>query len=221
MRTPFLLTLAVFLFPAQLLAQEPAPAPAAPPTDTDGDLSHDGFFFRLGLNVGPLITSTSLDPAPANAEDVKYSGLHLGSDLMFGGTPAKGLVIGGFAMYNQTSDPTVKQGSAELNADGTLFFLGLGAFANYYLDPKSGLHFQALFGFSGIDFVSASGSSGGNDPVGFMLGVGAGYDFFFANEWSVGPFARLIYSSMSADAGAGSLKASYLYPSLGVAITLH
>jgi hypothetical protein len=132
-------------------------------------------------------------------------------------------VIGGFVMYNQTTDPTAKRGDTELTPkpDGTLFFVGLGAFANYYFDPTQGFHLQALLGFAGIDFVTAKGQSGGNDPFGFMLGLGAGYDFFFANEWSVGPFARVIYAPLSAEDSGVKHKASYLYPSIGVALTLH
>src|SRR5687768_5211487 len=194
--------------PPPATAPAPAPAPAtatteaapAAPAGDEGDRTHDGFFFRFGLNFGPLMAKFEPDPNPAGGS-VKYSGLHVGSEFMFGGTPVKGLVIGGYLMGNRTTDPKAKSdpGGAEATLDGNAIFAGIGVFGNYYFDPKAGLHLQALLGFAALDFVSASGSSGGNDPSGAMLGLGVGYDFFFADEWSIGPFGRFIYAPLSAD----------------------
>lgn len=200
-------------------AQAAAPGAAAVPEG--GANTHDGFYFRIGLNFGPLITTATPEVNGQEGEDIKYSGLHIGSDLMFGGTPVPGLAIGGALVSGFTTDPTVKQGSVEGKADGTMIFSGIAAFGDYYFDPHGGGHAMLLLGFAAADFVSSSGSSGGNDPTGPMVGIGGGYDFWIGNEWSVGPFARVIYAPLSAKEDPVKVKYSYLYPSIGVSFVLH
>lgn len=194
---------------------------AAPPPDAGGAETHDGFFFRLGLNFGPLIASEKIEINGQEGPEADYSGLTIGTDILIGGTPIPGLAIGGALIGASTRDPTVKQGDFEAEADGTLLVLGVGAFADYYFDPHSGGHVQLLLGFAAADFVRASGSSGGSDPTGLMVGLGGGYDFWIGDEWSIGPFARILYSPLSAEENGAKDKVSYLYPSIGVAFTLH
>jgi outer membrane autotransporter protein len=213
---------AVTLLASSAAAQQPPPGPPPPAVAEDsGDRTHDGFFFRIGLNVGPLMLNSKLEGGGRTLSEADYSGLTFGTDLMFGGTPIDGLVIGGALILTSTSDPSVEVGGREGTADGTMLLAGIAAFANYYIDPKAGLHIQALLGFAAVDFVAPSGASGGKDPSGVMLGLGVGYDFFFADEWSVGPFARLLYAPTSVEEGGVSHDATYIYPSIGAAITLH
>jgi hypothetical protein len=192
----------------------PAPVPVAPAPD-GGARTHDGFYFRIGLNGGPLMLKSDTDPA------VEYSGFQSGFDLMFGGSPAKGLAIGGALVTGRTSDPKVKLGSLEATADGAMIFAGVSLFADWYINPNEGLHFLGMLGFAAVDFVSASGQSGGNDPTGTMLGLGVGYDFWISDEWSIGPIARVLYAPVSSEAGGVSVKYNYVYPSIGVGFTLH
>jgi hypothetical protein len=194
---------------------------AAPPPDAGGAHTHDGFYFRIGLNIGPLMTTATPEVNGTEGTEAKYSGLHTGTDLMFGGTPVPGLAIGGALVTNFTSDPTVKAGSVEGKADGTMIFSGIAAFGDYYFDPHGGGHVMLMLGFAAADFVSSSGSSGGNDPTGPMVAIGGGYDFWIGNEWSVGPVARILYAPLSAEEEPLKVKYSYLYPSIGVAFTLH
>ena len=103
-----------------------------------------------------------------------------------------------------------------------MLFLAAAAFVNYYvIDPTDGLNLQALIGYGAVDFVSEEGTSGGNDPTGPVLGFGVGYDFWVASEFSIGPFARLIWAPMSADAGGVSSSVTYLAPTIGAAFTYH
>jgi len=202
--------------PAAAAAPVSAPASApAPDPHADGARTHDGFFFRIGLNVGPLMLSADTTP------ETKWSGVQSGFDLMFGGSPMEGLAIGGALIGGRTTDPKAEVGGQEGTMKGSMLFAGLAVFGDYYLNPHEGLHFQGMIGFSAVDFVAESGASGGNDPTGTLFGLGVGYDFWIGDEWSIGPFGRVIYSSLSADAGGASLKYSYLYPSIGLAFTLH
>jgi outer membrane autotransporter protein len=184
--------------------------------------THDGFFLRMGLNVGPLKSTQKLEfNGEQFGEDAKISGLTSGFDLMLGGTPVDGLVIGGALIATNSSDPTVESGGVERTANGSFIFGGIGVFANYYLDPAEGLHFQGLLGFGSLDFVNENGSSAGNDPTGTFVGLGVGYDFWVSDEWSIGPVGRVLYGSFSTEEASSKLSYSYLYPSVGIAFTLH
>ncbi|MCB9585714.1 MAG: autotransporter domain-containing protein [Polyangiaceae bacterium] len=178
--------------------------------------THDGFFFRIGPTLGPLSITGKAD---AGGPEVTYSGFSFGSELMFGGTPANGLVIGGGLLYSQVSDPTRELGGAEVTLDGTMFITSANLFGQYYFDPTKGGHLQLMIGYGGIDFVSAQGESGGNDPVGVNLAIGGGYDFWIGSEWSVGPFLRVQYASMKPSDVEVSY--SYLFPTLGASFTYH
>lgn len=151
--------------------------------------------------------------------EVTYSGFSFGSELLLGGTPADGLVIGGSFLYSQVSDPTVDSSVGEFTADGTMFIASTNLFAQYYFNPNEGPHVQVMIGYGGIDFVDEDGGSGGNDPVGLNLAIGGGYDFWIGSEWSVGPFLRVQYASMSPSDVEVSY--SYLFPSLGASFTYH
>lgn len=184
--------------------------------------THDGFFLRLGLNLGPAsATRTAEFNGTEVGGEATLSGFSGGFDLMMGGTPADGLVIGGALTTITTSDPDVESGGRSASLDGTMIFAGIGVFANYYLNPNEGLHFQGLLGFGTVDLVDSDGNSGGNDPSGPYFGVGVGYDFWVSDEWSIGPFGRVLYAATSYEEGGGKLKVNYLYPSIGAAFTYH
>ena len=193
------------------LAQaQPAPVEAAAP----GARTHDGFFFRIGLNFG--VGSLSNDVTSFGEESI--SGFALGNDFLFGGTPVPGLVIGGGLMSTYGPKPKYELAGVERELDGTLYMFGLAGFVQYYIDPHEGFHIQAFAGYGALDFVTDAGQSGGNDPHGPFFGGGLGYDFWVGDQWSIGPFGRVLYGTMSAE---GSDSVSYLYPSIGAAFTLH
>jgi len=188
--------------------------------------THDGFFLRLGLNLGPAFVTESYEVnGQSGGEDLKISGFSTGFDVLLGGTPVPGLVIGGGLLGVATSNPTLKQGDVEVEADGTMLLAGAAAFVNYHFDPTQGFNLQGLVGYGALDYVDSDGGSGGNDPTGILFGIGAGYDFWISDEWSIGPFGRVLMGSLSSEASAGGFTAEasefYLYPNLGVAFTLH
>jgi hypothetical protein len=188
----------------------------APPAE--GVRTHDGFFLRIGSNVGPLImTHQHTTQAPERTLETEYGGLTFGQDFMFGGTLGDGLVIGGGLMAAMTWPATAtaeyKTSGKLTSPTGPVLFTGLAAFANYYFDPKGGFHLQALLGLSMVHQPQISNSS----PWGPMIGVGVGFDFFVADEWSVGPFARVLYAPSSDERDMYD----YRFPSIGAAITLH
>jgi hypothetical protein len=211
-----------------LLAGSAAAQGVSPPTATrveasEGARTHDGFFFRIGLNLGPLMMTRryAVDHQEGHSYEDEYGGPTFGQDFMLGGTPSDGLVIGG-ALIAAATWPATR--TTDLDPSGRrsrptdpVIFAGVAAFGNYYFDPKVGFHLQALLGYSMVHRARPNSSY----SLGPMLGAGVGYDFFFADEWSVGPFARLIYAPSSGEDDREPEKYHYLLPSIGVAITLH
>lgn len=195
---------------------------AAGQARAQGARTHDGFYMRLGANLGPMWDTESYDASGQSfGSDLKLKGLTTGFDLLFGGTPARGLVIGGGLIGARTSDPSASQGAVDTTLGGSLLLIGATAFGQYYFDPTKGGHVQLLLGYAGIQFINANGRGASNSPGGLMFGIGGGYDFWVADQWSIGPFARLLYASMSASSGGATATDKYIYPSIGVAFTLH
>jgi hypothetical protein len=155
-------------------------------------LTHDGFYFQLDAGLGYLSTS-----AEAGGAKVKYSGLSFPSmSALFGGTVGP-VVIGGGFFFDRVGSPSVSLNGQDLQgtSDITLTLIGIGAFADIYPDPHNGLHFQPFVGWGGLE-SSNNGNSGGSDPTGLMLAVGAGYDFFVSDNWSIGPMFRIAYAPL-------------------------
>jgi hypothetical protein len=207
--------------PPGYAAGPPPGAAYGSPPEPPGVRTHDGFFLRLGLNLGYNTLSETVE---ANGQEVSNSSIRGGAggfDLLFGGTPAPGLVLGGGLIQTYSSNPTVEINDQETEADGTLLVIGAVFFVNYYFDPSEGLHLQGSIGYGAMDFVSDEGRSGSNDPTGPLFSLGLGYDFWVGDQWSIGPFARVLYANMGVDVGAVSASESYLFPSIGAAFTLH
>jgi hypothetical protein len=194
--------------------------------DPSGSFRHDGFFFRVGLSLGSLSAKVESDPNPTRSEQ-KLSGLHHGADFFVGATPLRGLVLGGFAMVSQTGGWTsnakieLEPAGETRTADGNTVFVSVGGFGQYYPDPKLGLHVQALFGYGGLDLPDDPAWRSDPKPTGLVLGGGIGYDFFFVDQGSIGPFARFVFASLGATRDGGTTKVQSMVPSLGVTFTLH
>lgn len=155
--------------------------------------THDGFYLHLNAGLGYLSTT-----AEYGGSEVSYSGVTIPSALYLGGTVGPVAIGGGFfADYAFSPSAEMNGRSSELE-DVSLTLIGLGVFADYYVDPHGGLHFQPFVGWGGLD-ASVNGNSGGSDPTGLVLALGAGYDWWVADEWSIGAMARIAYAPLSID----------------------
>jgi len=151
---------------------------------------HDGFHFQAQLGLGYYSTS-----ADAAGLDQSISGVTFPGAILLGGTLMKGLVLGGGLVVDYAPSPTFEQNGVEVSgADISQYIIGLGAYADYYLDPaKGGLHFQAMIGWGGLE-TSSNGNAGGSDPTGLYTHFGGGYDFWVTDQWSAGVLGRLTYA---------------------------
>jgi len=167
-------TTIAFAVPATLATSmaraQPSAVDTAATTNTDVPCvattthCHDGFYarFTLGLGYADLIS----DRAGANSMS---SGL-LSATVAVGGTPARGLVLGGV-----------------LGSDVAGAFQGvrLGGFADWYPSPEGGWH--AGLAISAWLLVTAAGGEN-LTGVGPTATLSAGYDWWVRSQTSFGVF---------------------------------
>jgi hypothetical protein len=177
-----------------------------PPPFTDVDptvRNHDGFYLRLGLGVGPLYSSEA-------------GGVGIPSELALGGTPAPGLVlgVGNYGVVIPKPDDDRDAGQLAFNA--------WGPFVDYYLDPKLGAHVQAsvmfVFGLSS----PKDGVEGAYGP-GYGAALGAGYEWWIAEQWSLGVVLRAAYYTVTLEGRNSGTKTdvSGFVPAVLFAATYH
>jgi hypothetical protein len=160
-----------------------------------------------------------------NSSDTRrFSGGTVDVELSIGGTPGKGFVLGGSVLVNKvfalsSKDDIIDGDEPSLNGVG--FSLNaLGVFADFYPDPKGGLDFHAFLG-AGTLVTSRPGNLSVDDPSGILLSGGVGYDWFVAEQLSLGVHARLTGGSLSVRETTTSTGVAVLVPALLVAGTYH
>lgn len=153
-----------------IVAASPGAAASAPRT-------HDGFYARAGVGAGYAMGA--LD-APADSDS---TGVNVATELGIGWTLRPGLVVG-----LGTFPMVVPAPSYDGIDAGGQHTSATGPFVDYYLDPRRGLHLQggALVAAGYLDGGDREGEVG----IGYGAMLGAGYDVFVADEWSLGGLLR-------------------------------
>jgi hypothetical protein len=165
--------------------------------------THDGFQFRGALGGGYLSDSEKLDvPAGLTLLGGPTATIHGGAiatEVYFGGTPAAGLVVGGFLSEMRAFGPSVSfPGGQTVTASGdrSLNLLTLGPYVDFYPDPTSGFHILGTLGLAVIDASNGDSTNSSAASSGFGIGGGLGYDWWVADEWSLGVLGRFTYAAM-------------------------
>jgi hypothetical protein len=165
-----------------------------------GVRTHDGFYFRAGLGVA-LFAGGSVAP-PGSTTNVSVSGAGPSLELAIGGTPWRGLVIGG-GIYGMTAPgPTYSASGASLSG-GAAVVSSIGPFADWYVDPEGGWHIQGVIGLAAIQAGKGTpteiGGSSYTFPsddesgTGISLLAGVGYEWWVGDQVSLGAIARIQY----------------------------
>jgi hypothetical protein len=164
--------------PAPPPPTEPPPPPPGgqPCAEAPGAHEHDGFYLRVTQGFG--FTSLS---GTGTSGSTNVSGGGAALSLLIGGTPARGVVIGG-GLHGATATGSLDGGPlANSSVDGSTFTLG--PFVDYFFDPKDGWHVGLLAGLgsAGISAGPVSESS-----VAFEGTLFGGYDAWIGPQWSLG-----------------------------------
>jgi hypothetical protein len=171
---------------------------------------HDGFYLRMGLGIGYGSVSSKGSAGGADVE-ITYKGMGPVYELLFGGTPGGGFVLGGGFVGQDISEPEIEivvdsGGSASGTAtDSALGVAVVGPFVDWFIDPTGGAHVGLIGGIGVIGVQDEKGDS----ASGFGGAVFGGYDFWVDDQWSLGPEARIVYVNASRDSGTGPLSSSF------------
>jgi hypothetical protein len=191
---------------------------------------HDGFYFRFALGGGAQIGTARLEGAEAT-----FSGGGAVVDFSIGGSARPGLALG-FAVYvGVASSPSVEvrqedRGSYLESLDGRAFSTGIiGAFVDFYPDPKGGFHVEAAVGVAPLtwemEVADWAGESRDWSGGGFGARLGTGYEFWISEQWSLGALARLQFGHgrlkpTENDSGP-ELEVTTFNPGLAAVVTFH
>jgi hypothetical protein len=138
--------------------------------------------------------------------EVKARGSGAALEIALGGTVAPGLVIGG-GIYSVSLRETTWEANAarRYSEDGGNTIEGgeggisvLGVMLDFYPSPRGGFHLQGALGLGALQLNDDSktrfpGEDWEGGGGGLMLG--AGYEFWIADQWSLGGVARVLLVS--------------------------
>jgi hypothetical protein len=157
-----------------------------------GKRFHDGFYLRLGLGAGYLISSWK--PAGASESSGDAQGFTIPFEFALGGSPTPGLVLG--VGWWDTHLPAVtysaKRGESSLEETADYGAVGtFGPFIDVYPAPRAGFHLQAAPCVSRVapgksDEIATDTLSG----VGYGAMLGLGYESWVADQWGIGILLR-------------------------------
>ena len=153
---------------------------------------HDGFYLNLSLGGGYSYTRAGFSPEPPNSENSNFRGGGIATQLLIGGTPARGWVIGGGTMSMVVPSAALQADGKEV-ADGSMLLGSTGVFSTYYFDPKKGLHALAYLGVASLDYGEGFNSDG-DLALGFSGALGLGHDWWVGEQWSIGLVGRVQYA---------------------------
>jgi hypothetical protein len=213
---------------APLVAPAPAPGPAEQDPTGNRARTHDGFYLQFALGVGYV--SGNAESKGSGGIEVELTGVGQLGQLAIGGTVAPGLVIGGgiygvnvfagkyaYGPKNQDNFNKIEE-DAEFTSASMI-----GPFVAYYFHPERGFYLVGAPAYGVVsggksDKETISETSGG----GFGLMLGAGYDFWVGDQWSVGAMARFQYFSAELeDEDDDKVDFSALVPGALFTVTYH
>lgn len=207
---------------------QPAPAYYAPPppmeTTKPGARLHDGFYLRMSFGIGSGSATETLQTNGASSPDVKFTGTAMMFDLLIGGSPVPGFVLGGGLVGHRILSPKLKVGGVDYgtaNSDVSLDLSTIGLFTAIYPDPTSGFNVHALLGYGVISVSDGNNNTSSNNPSGLSIMGGIGYDFWVGEQWSLGPDLRVAYAKTSYSVDGSEDKVSMFVPTLSFTATYH
>jgi hypothetical protein len=194
--------------------------------------THDGFYMRFGLGFGGFHDYLVADSGDGFSHAGTVTGMGTASEFALGGTPARGLVIGGgiYGMSVLASDFIAEDEAfdaglpTEINPSPRNLSL-IGPFIDYYPDPRNGMHLQAALGFAGLTGIRRDHVRFRDDDIAIGGGLmfGAGYEWWVADEWSVGVLGRVMGAALfqGDDDGADWIHWVVTVPSVLFSVTYH
>lgn len=171
---------------------------------------HDGFYMRFGSGLAGFDERLQSEDSDVYGGEIKSRTRGIGtvSELAIGGTISKGVVLGGglytfdlLASTLRLEDGSVDAPPAELDT-GLRNLVLLAPFVDIYPNPRRGFHVQGALGVAALT-ASVFGSSATDrskySAIGGGLMLGAGYEWWIADEWSLGVLGRAMVTVLTGE----------------------
>ncbi|GEM_PF-1659316 len=172
---------------APMVLSTPAPAPL--PKETRR--IHRGFYARMSLGTGPMTTLFS----EGLLTQSRVTGASSGLDVLLGGTPFSGFVVGGGLFCNslESDDVWAVDSVRDPREDLAIGLCSIGPIVDFFPDAKRGLHVGGVVGIAGLG-VDARRFADDAVPTagGGALGLWVGHDWWVSREWSLGVSFRYL-----------------------------
>jgi hypothetical protein len=195
---------------------------------------HNGFYFRIATGFGVLDERLSSESSARYGGEVhgRNRGIVQLGEIAIGGTVGEAWVFGGGVYSADLLASTYKRGNgaisippAELDPELRNVSL-IGPFFDWYPNPHRGFHFQSALGLATLTprvFGDSATERSEYLAVGGGLMLGAGYDVWVDEEWSLGVLARTTAVACSGrdDSDVRWLHVVITSPSLLVTLTYH
>jgi hypothetical protein len=150
-------------------------------------------------------------------------GIGQSGELSAGGTPFRGLVVGG-SLWTARIDPVfIESGHTVSPDDDSVKWTALrvGPFVDFYPDPARGFHATAALGLI-VQFESDTKG----DPLeplayGMSLATGAGYEWFVLSDVSLGFVGRFALGGVARSGRGVDETTLFVVPELALSATYH
>jgi hypothetical protein len=182
---------------------------------------HDGFFARS--DVGLAFYSAVVRGSGASAGRTGIRGIGQSQAVSIGGTPERGLVLGG-SLWAARIDPVFVEDNRTIVPDDDsvkITLVRLGPFLDWYPDPARGFHASVAGAFTAQIESDVKGDPIEPAALGAALSLGTGYDWFVADQISVGLLARVAFGREVRRPADGDQRMLWFIPELAFSATLH
>jgi hypothetical protein len=132
-------------------------------------------------------------------------------------------VLGGTAWTTRFDPVFVEQGRTVSPDDDSVkvTFVRVGPFVDFYPDPASGYHAQVALSFTAHVESDVKGNAVRPAALGAALTTGCGYEWFVADELSLGILGRLTTGTSLRSISEGIQRRLWSIPELALAVTYH
>jgi len=138
----------------------------------------------------------TLESEIRSVPDRNISGGGVALDVMVGGTPVPGLVLGGVMLVSGATQPEVESDGQTQELDANLSSLLFGPFIEGFFDPGGGLHAGGAIGLSVAGYQGPDTTPEEEEPfAGVGVAAWGGYDAWIAPNWSLGGYLRVMGTS--------------------------
>jgi hypothetical protein len=186
-----------------------------------GDYEHDGFFLRA--EAGVTFFRALVDAPSSPAGRTRITGFGESSSISAGGTPLRGLVVGGRVWTTRVSPSFVEHGVHVTPDDDSVkeTLARIGPFADWYPDPMRGFHVQLGLELAIQVESDVKGTLIKPGNYGPAATLGLGYEWFVSKQFSLGFVARMAFGYGTRSLSGPDEHTLWEAPELALAYTYH